>query len=160
MNPQDVKNYTTLGFRYEKEGNWAEAKKLYENAHQLDSASPMIAAELAYLYLDHGGDINLAVSLAQKARQQQPGSPQTADALGWAYYRLGSVNTAIAQLEESARKAPENPLYQYHMGMAYLAARNFDSAGKSLRQALKQDPNAPYAANIKSALEEVANRRQ
>jgi cellulose synthase operon protein C len=96
-----------------------------------------VAAELAFLYLEHDGDVNVAVSLAQAAKRSMPDSPIAADALGWAYYKLGSLDSALLHLKEAAQKVPNNPMYQYHLGMAYMTARNFDLAGRSLRLALK-----------------------
>ncbi len=101
--------------------------------------------------------MNAAVSLAQSARQKMPNSPITADALGWAYYKLGSTGPAIAQLKQSSEKVPGNPIYRYHLGMAYVAARRFDLAGQSLKTALKTDPNFPYAANARAALQTLAS---
>ena len=60
-NPNGLANYMGLEGLYEKEGNWEEAKKLCERAHQIDPASPLAANNLAYLYLEHGGDIDVAV---------------------------------------------------------------------------------------------------
>src|SRR5262249_34228013 len=96
-----------------------------------------------------------AVSLAQIARQKLPDSPVTADALGWAYYRLGSPASAVTQLKESAGKVPNNPVYQYHLGMAYMAARPTDLAAQALRSALKNDPHFPYAESARAALEKL-----
>jgi len=154
--PRSLLNYTALVTQYEKEGNWEEAKKLCEKAHEIDPAAPMVAAELAFLYIEHGGDINAAVSLAQTAKQKMPDSPITADALGWAYYKLGSASPAVTQLKEAVGKAPGNPVYQYHLGLAYIAARRFDLAGHSLQAALKDDPNFPYAASARAALEKLS----
>jgi tetratricopeptide (TPR) repeat protein len=138
----------------------ARAKKLFDKAHEIDPKSPYVSAELAFLYLEHGGDINMAVSLAQMAKQNLPDSPMTADALGWAYYKLGSADLAIAQLKESTTKAPGNPVYQYHLGMAYLSARRTDLAARSLRMALKDDPNFPDAANAESALGGISQKKR
>ena len=131
--PRSLLNYMALVTQYEKEGNWEEAKKLCIQAHDIDPTAPLVAAELAFLYLEHGGDVNTAVSLAQVAKQQLPNSPVTADALGWAYYKMGSPASAITQLKESTEKAPENPIYQYHLGMAYAASRRADLAAQALR---------------------------
>jgi Tfp pilus assembly protein PilF len=158
--PRSLLNYVALVTQYEKEGNWEEAKKLCEKAHDIDRASPMVAAELAFLYLEHGGDVNAAVSLAQVARQSLPDSPITADALGWAYYKLGSPGSAVVQLKESSEKVPNNPIYRYHLGMAYIASRQFDLAQQSLRAALRTDPQFPYAANARTALEQMARLEQ
>ena len=154
--PRRLLNYMALVTQYEKEGNWEEAKRLDEKAHDIDPASPMVADELAFLYLEHGGDVNAAVSLAQIARQKMPDSPITADALGWAYYKLGSLDSAVVQLKESSEKVPNNPIYRYHLGMAFMASRQFELAQNSLRAALRTDPQFPYAANAKAALEQIS----
>jgi tetratricopeptide (TPR) repeat protein len=156
LHPNNAANFVALGTQYEKENNWDEAKRLFERAHQIDRSSPLIASELAYLYLDHGGDVNVAVTLAQTAKRNMPNSPATADALGWAYYKLGSTELAIAQLEESVQRYPRSPMYGYHLGMAYAAARRFGPARKSLLSALKEDPNSTYASSIIAELQEIS----
>ena len=142
--------------QFEKEGNWEEAKRLCEKAHEIDSAAPLVAAELAFLYLEHGGDVNAAVSLAQIAKQKLPDSPVTADALGWAYYKLGSFASALSQLKESSGKVPNNPVYHYHLGMAYMAAHQPDLARLSLQAALRTDPHFPYAVNARVTLDQIS----
>jgi tetratricopeptide (TPR) repeat protein len=141
--------------QYEKEGNWEEAKRLCEKAHEIDGTSPLVADELAFLYLEHGGEVNTAVALAQVAKQRMPDSPITADTLGWAYYKLGSLDAALMQLKESARKVPSNPIYHYHLGVAFKAAGQFDPARQSLRAALQTDPHFPFAADARMALEQI-----
>jgi tetratricopeptide (TPR) repeat protein len=153
--PRNLLNYMTLVTQYEKEGNWRGATELCEKAHEIDSDAPMVAAELAFLYLEHGGNVNSAVALAQVAKQGMPESPVTADALGWAYYKLGSFDSALVQLKESAQRVPGNPIYHYHLGMAYMAARQFNPARLSLRAALQTDPHFPYADDARAALQKI-----
>jgi len=159
-NPTGLSNYMSLELLSEREGNWEEAKNLVEKAHQIDPASPFVANNLAYLYLEHGGDVNVAVSLARMARQKQPASPVTADTLGWAYYKLGSANAAVGELTESVKKVPRNPVYQYHLGMAYLADGRPDLARQSLDRALKSDPRFTDAANARAALDKISRQAQ
>jgi len=116
----------------------------------------VVAFVLAHLYLDHGGDVNVAVSLAQIAKQRMPNSPATADLLGWAFYKEGAAEAAITQLKESVREASRNPTFQYHLGMAYLASGRSELAGESLRRALASGPSFPEAASAKAALDEVS----
>jgi Tfp pilus assembly protein PilF len=40
--------------------------------------------------------------------------------------------------------------------MAYMASRQFDLARQSLRAALRTDPQFPYAADAKAALEQMS----
>jgi len=157
-NPHKAGNFLALGKLYEDEHNWEQAKKLCERAHSVDPDSPLVANNLAYLYLEHGGDVNLALSLAQMAKQKMPDSPNAADTLGWAYYKLGSTASAIAQLKECTQKAPNNPTFQYHLGMAFLVAGNVDSAERSLEKALRDDPNFTYAASASAALDNISKR--
>jgi predicted Zn-dependent protease len=112
--------------------------------------------ELAFLYLEHGGDVNVALSLAQAAKQKMPDSPLAMDMLGWAYYKLGAATSAVAQLEDSVRRVPDNPVYQYHLGMAYMATGQHQFAERSLRQALKHDPGLAYAASAKATLDQIS----
>jgi tetratricopeptide (TPR) repeat protein len=157
-NPHNVANYLALCSQYEREGNWEQAKKICEEAHEADSTAPMVADELAFLYLEHGGDVNVALALAQQARQRWPNSPITADALGWAYYKLGSPESAVAQLKDSVQKVPNNPVFQYHLGMAYLASGRRDFAQRSLQAALKSNPNFLYALSARTSLESIARQ--
>jgi Flp pilus assembly protein TadD len=140
---------------YEKQGNWEDAKRSAERAHSLDPGSPFIANNLAYLYLEHGGDLNVALSLAQQAKQKLADSPIVADTMGWLYYKLRFPEAAVTQLTESVQRAPANPVYRYHLGMAYIAAGRPGDAASSLRQALS-NPNFPDAANAKTALDQLA----
>ena len=112
--------------------------------------------ELAFLYLEHGGDVNVALTLAQTAKQQLPHSPVTTDALGWAYYKIGSTDSAVAELKDCVMKEPNNALFQYHLGMAYVASGHLDVARTYLQKALKDFPNFPDAATAKSTLDKIS----
>ncbi len=158
QNPNKAENHMALVGLYEKKGNWEMAKRAAERAHSLDPTSPFIANNLAYLYLEHGGDINAALSLAQQAKQKLPESPIVSDTIGWAYYKLGSPEAAVVQLSESVRTAPGNPNYHYHLGMAYIAAGRLSNATRSLQLALSANPDFPYAANARTALHKIAKQ--
>jgi tetratricopeptide (TPR) repeat protein len=74
-NPLGLLKYMVLVTEYEKEGNWEEAKKICEKGRVINPVSPLIAAELAFLYLEHGGNVNAAVSVAQMVWQKNAGLP-------------------------------------------------------------------------------------
>jgi tetratricopeptide (TPR) repeat protein len=159
-NPKGVAGYIALERLYQKEGNWDEARRLAEKAHQIDQTSAVAANDLASLYLEHGGDVNSAVSLAQIARQRAPDVPAAADTLGWAYYKLGSTKVAVTQLSEAVQKDPRTAVFLYHLGMAYFADGQRDSAGQSLKRALATDPNFPEAASAKATLDKLSRPPQ
>ncbi len=157
-NPSKASNYTALAHLYETAGKWEDAKSVLEKALAVDPSSPSVKNNLAYLYLDHGGNPHTALSLAREAKQTLPESPVVTDTLGWAFYKIGSYELAIAQLSSCVRKAPGNPEYQYHLGMSYLAAGRFEPAVRSLQAALSGDSNFAYAGSAKSALDSISKR--
>jgi len=121
----------------------------------VDPRAAPVANDLACLYLEHGGDLNAALSLAQQAKQRMPDSPEISDTLGWAYYKLGFPTSAVAPLQEAAEKKPEDPECQYHLGMALVAAGQPDAGSCALRQALRADPAFAEAAIAKQVLHKV-----
>ena len=154
-NPGKAENYMALSGIYEQQGDWEDAKRTAEHAHALDPASPYIANNLAYLYLEHGGDVYQALALAQQAKQQLANSPLVSDTIGWAYYKLGSKEAAVAQLSESVSRSPENSTFQYHLGLAYLAAGRAADAARCLKLALN-DPHFPQSASARAALQSIS----
>jgi tetratricopeptide (TPR) repeat protein len=113
---------------------------------------PLAANNLAYLMLEHGGNVNVAFSLAQTARKGLPNLPNAADTLGWAYYQQGAYNAAIETLQEALKGSPESATYHYHLGMAYQKAGNFALSKKEFEATLKINPNFSEAAEIKKVL--------
>ena len=55
--------------------------------------------------LEQGGNVDVAMGLAQTARRGMPDSPNAADTLGWAYYQKGVYQSAISQFQEALRLA-------------------------------------------------------
>ena len=100
-------------------GDWQKAQSLHEKALAIQPDYAPAANDLAYLMLEHGGDLNVALTLAQTARRGLPTLPNSADTLGWAYYHGGSFSVAAPLLEEAVKKEPSNSTYHYHLGLTY-----------------------------------------
>jgi tetratricopeptide (TPR) repeat protein len=155
QNPRDVRNYVLLGALEESRSNWREAQDLYQKALQVQSDHPLAANNLAYLMLEHGGNTDVALSLAQVARRALPELPNAADTLAWAYYRKGAYALAIGLLTEAVKKLPQNPTYHYHLGLVYQKSGDQARAKIHLSRALELDPNYSKANEIRSALAQL-----
>ncbi len=155
-NPRDVRLHLGLGSLEETLGNWQQAQTLYQQALQIKPDDPAVANNLAFLLIEHGGDKNLVVSLAQTARRGLPNVGNTADTLGWAYYYAGMYPSAVSTLETAIKDAPENATYHYHMGMAYQKANDSAHATEQLKRALELHPSPQQATEIRKALSENA----
>jgi tetratricopeptide (TPR) repeat protein len=157
--PHNDANYLALAGVYQAEGKWQDAISTLERA-RVSAGSAYVDNNLAWLYLEHGGDTTVALSLAREARRLMPDSPLTAGTLGWALYRSGSYETAITQLSFATEKLPKKAENEYHLGMAFFAAHRFQLAAVSLTRALKIDPDFAEAESAKQALDKIARTRK
>ena len=152
QNPKSVTGYFLAGSLEDSRANWQKAELLYQQALQVEPNFPPAANNLAYGMLEHKENIDLALSLAQIARQKMPDSPSTADTLAWIYYHKGVYAFAADLLQEALQKAPDNATYHYHLGMVYQKQNNAGEARKHLQRALQINPKSPVADEIRQAL--------
>ena len=116
--PSNPKGYDLLAGILEQRGDWRSAQDLYRKALSYDSNDAFAANNLAYSLLEHGGNLDEAVSYALLARKNTPGAPTPVDTLGWAYYRKGEYKLAVDVLQDAAAKMPNNIAVNYHLGLA------------------------------------------
>ena len=156
-NPRAVRFYILAGELYEARQNLAQAKTLYQQALGISPEQPLASNDLAYATLESGGNVDVALALAQTARRGMPDSSSAADTLGWAYYQKGIYQSAIDQFQEALRLAektgvPDDATIHYHLGLAYQKANQTVLARQQLERALKISPNN---ADAKKALSEL-----
>lgn len=154
-NPKDVRPYLMISMVEHNRNNWQKEQQMLQKALEIQPDSPIAANNLAYLLLEHGGNVDTALTLAQTARRQVPDSPDIADTLGYAYYKKGVYSSSIGLFEEAAKKQPENANVQYHLGFAYDKASQKAQAKQHLEKALKLSPNAPEAEGAKKVLQQI-----
>jgi tetratricopeptide (TPR) repeat protein len=154
---RDARFYFLIGSLEESRGNKTRAQEMYQKSLQADSSYALSANNLAFMMLDGKQNVDVAVSLAQVARQGLPELPNTADTLGWAYYQKGVYGLAVDLLEQAVAKAPENAGYQYHLGLAYAKRNNSAKAKMHLQKALSIDPKSGHSEEIKQMLQTVSS---
>jgi tetratricopeptide (TPR) repeat protein len=97
--------------------------------------------------------LDLALPLAQKAREMNPDSPQILDTLGWIYYKRGLFDNAVALLKDSSEKLKNGePNVLYHLGMAYHRSGRKAEARDALNKALALNKNFPGADEARKIL--------
>ena len=151
--PNNLSAHMYLGMIYEIEKNFVKAKESYEKALSISPNFPPAANNLSYIYAERGGNLDLALNLAQKAKEQVPDDPHISDTLGWIYCKKNVPSRAVAYLKEAAEKVPTHPLIRYHLGMAYHKNGNRDLAKKELNEALKIDPKFQGADEARKVLD-------
>jgi Flp pilus assembly protein TadD len=156
QDPRDVRAYVLLGSLQESRGNWQEAQQQYQKAISVQPNNPAAANNLAYLLLEHGGNIDVALSLAQTARRLMPDMPNTADTLAWVYVSKGAFGLAVDLLQEAIHASPANPTYHYHLGVAYQKSNDAPRARAQFERALQLNPPGTQIDQIRKALSQTA----
>jgi tetratricopeptide (TPR) repeat protein len=143
--PREITFYILCGELYELQKDWDHAKDMYQQALVISPDHPLASNNLAYVILQQGGNVDVAMGLAQTARRGMPDSPQAADTLGWAFYQKGIYQSAINQFQEALRLgakngAPEDADLHYHLGLAYQKDNKAALARQQLEKAIKINP--------------------
>lgn len=156
-NPREVNFYVLSGELYESKKDWDHAKSMYQQALSISPDHPLASNNLAYLILEQGGNVDVAMGLAQTARRGAPDWANAADTFGWAYYQKGIYDSAISQFQEALRLGvkhgePDNADVHYHLGLAYEKKKNLALARQQLEKAVKLDPKNDDARKALSEL--------
>ena len=143
-----------LGQISERKSDFANAKTYYEKSLDANPDNVTAKNNLAWMYAEHGGNVDMALKLAEEAKEKAPNDPGIADTLGWIYVKKGSYEAAVENLKDSTAKDPNNASYMYHLGTAYYKLGRNDQARKELEAALKM-PNFGDAADARKILAEM-----
>jgi Flp pilus assembly protein TadD len=110
------------------------------------------ANNLAWMLAETGGNLDVALQLAQTATRGLPEHPAVQDTLGWIYYKKGLAALAVSPFQKSVEKDPKNPVYHFHLGLALAGTGDSPNARLALRQALALAPNFDGAAEARQVL--------
>jgi tetratricopeptide (TPR) repeat protein len=150
--PKDAQADIVLGSLLETQGDRDKAIDSYKKALQIQPDQPIAANNLAYLMVEAGQNIDVALSLAQTARRGLPNSPSTADTLAWAYFHKESYLSARDLLEEALKTAPDDPALHYHLGLTYSKLSDKPNALLHLKKAVTLGPDTPVGKEAQTAL--------
>ena len=143
-----------LGQIYEAAGDYENARLSYERAVAADPDNILAKNNLAWVYVEHGGNLDMALRLAEEAKEKAPEDPTITDTLGWIYFKKGSYEAGLANLRSSVDKNPHDPSSLYHLGMAYYKLGRTADAKKEFEAALRL-PNFSQASDAKRMLAEM-----
>jgi tetratricopeptide (TPR) repeat protein len=143
---------TMIGMIRQSQGDRAAAQQKFERVLQLDAEAPVAANNLAWMYAESGGNLDVALQLAQTAKRKLPETPEVNDTVGYIYYKKDLPALAIPPLQASVQKDPNNPLFHYHLGLAYMKAGNGAQARESLSRALALKPDFSGASDARTVL--------
>ncbi len=134
-------------------GNSARALELYDRAFSLGSNLVFVKNDLAFLLASSGGDLDRALSLAQRAAEAPGENVSTVDTLGYVYLKLGKPDAAVWQFRQAVAES-ETPIpdYYYHLGLALIELGRTNQAREALEEALALSPDFPDAPSARKLL--------
>jgi tetratricopeptide (TPR) repeat protein len=153
--PNDTTCLLQLSLVLEGTGKTDQAKPIYEQILKIQPDHPVALNNLAYAKAEEGLDLDQALTMAQRARQKAPGSPDIADTLGWIYIKKNLSEDAVRVFRDLVAKDPNNPKFHYHFGMALMQKGDKQQARSEFEKALKDSPSLDDAAKIRDLLQKM-----
>ena len=125
----------------------------FERALEIDPSAAVAANNLAWIYAENGGNLDVALDLALTAQRKLPDVCRSR-AIRWVSStpRKRMDWLAISTLKAIAEKDPGNAVYRYHLGLAYASAGDSTRAKQSLTQALALEADFQGAREAKDLL--------
>ena len=113
---------------------------------------PVALNNLAFMLADTGTDLDKALTMAQRAKQQYPSDGNIADTLGWIYIKKNLSDSAIAVFRDLIKTEPDRATFRYHFAVALYQKGDKDSAKKELEAALRSKPSKDEEAKIRDLM--------
>jgi len=153
--PSDTSCLSQLGMIYEGTGKSDQAKPIWEQILKIQPDHGLALNNLAFAKAQEGVDLDQALSMSQKARQQMPNSPAVSDTLGWIYVKKNLSDDALRIFKDLTTQVPNSPTFHYHYGVALLQKGDKPQAKKEFEKALADRPSTNEEAKIKELLQKI-----
>jgi tetratricopeptide (TPR) repeat protein len=153
--PSDTSCLTQLGMIYEGTGKTDQSKPIWEQILKIQPDHALALNNLAFSKAQDGVDLDQALTMSQKARQQMPNNPSVSDTLGWIYVKKNLSDDAVRIFKDLTTQVPDSPTFHYHYGVALLQKGDKPSAKKELMIALADKPSTGEEAKIKELLQKI-----
>jgi tetratricopeptide (TPR) repeat protein len=158
-NPKSIPAHMMIGTLHDQRGETAKANEAYQKVLDIDKNFAPAANNLAWNYAEHGGNIDIALTLAQKARELRANDPSIADTLGWIHFKKKSYGTAIALFKESSEKFNDkNPTVLYHLAQAQDKNGEEELARQSVKKALALNKDFAQQQDAKKLLASLGGK--
>jgi Flp pilus assembly protein TadD len=155
LRPEDPRAYIPLALMLDGAGRKKEARDMYEQVLKLQPDNGIVMNNYAYAIAETGGDMDMALTYAQQAKQKFPQDLNVADTLGWIYIKKNLYDNAIQLYRPLVAQAPGNATFRYHLGMALSQKGDKIAARKELEAALRNRPSKEEEGKIRELMAKI-----
>lgn len=157
--PADAGASLQLAMTLEAQGKAAEARPFYEQVLKVQPDNVVALNNLAFMMAEEGRDLDQALTMAQKARQNYGKtdslSDEISDTLGWIYIKKSLGDNAIRIYQDLTKRRPDRAEFFYRLGMAQYQKGDRIAARTSTQTALgllAKKANKPLEDKVRSLL--------
>ena len=155
ISPDDPVVLHTLAVSLDGADRKQEARRAYEHVLRVDPNNPVALNNLAFVMAETGGDLNQALTLAQRAKQKMPQLPEISDTLGWIYLKKNMSDSAVDIFRNLVSQQPQRSTFRYHLGMALSQKGDKARALKELEAALQSKPPKDEEGKIRDLIAKI-----
>ena len=156
LSQSNVSYIAALAAYYDNMGKKQEALVGYRDAMKIDPNNPLVLNNLAYLMTEIGGNLDEALTLANKAKQQLPNMFEVSDTIGCIYIKKNLSDNAIEIFRDLTSKVKDNSTFHYHYGMALAQKGDKVRALVELKAALQFKPGKNEESLIKELVQKLS----
>jgi tetratricopeptide (TPR) repeat protein len=135
-------------------GKRKDAMAAYNKVLGIDPDNPLAMNNVAFLNAQDGQNLEQAKTLAEKAKQRFPNSPDISDTLGFVYYKKDLNAEALQIFKDLVASHGDNPTFHLHLAMALEKSGDKHGAREEAQKALQLSP-PNQQAEIKSFLNQI-----
>jgi tetratricopeptide (TPR) repeat protein len=142
-----------LALTLQNAGRKKDSREIYDQVIKMDPQNGVALNNLAFMMAEGGGDLDQALTYAQRAKQVMPNLSEVSDTLGWIYLKKNMSDNALDVFQALVNQKPDNSTYRYHLGMAFAQKGDKPKALAALQQALRSRPSKDEENKIKGLID-------
>jgi tetratricopeptide (TPR) repeat protein len=153
--PRNIVPLLKLGSVYEHTGERNKLIPIFEAVLKIQPDNALALNNVAYYLAETGGDLDQALTYAQRAKQQLPTNVDVADTLGWIYIKKNLSDDAIRIFRDLLQKDPDRVAWRYHLAMALFQKGDKLEARKEVDLALRKAPNKDEEKQLRDLMQRI-----
>jgi tetratricopeptide (TPR) repeat protein len=130
--------YFLRGALDERQKRYDSAEEQFRKILAIDSSNSMTLNYLGYMLADRGVKLDDALTMVQKAVQQDPQNGAYLDSLGWVYFKMGQYALAEANLRKASERMGQDPAVHDHLGELFEKTGRLRLAAAQWEQSLSE----------------------
>jgi tetratricopeptide (TPR) repeat protein len=150
--PTDPNPVLYMAMALQKQNKIVEAQPLYEQIIKMSPDNAIALNNRAYYLMENDGDLEQALTFAQRAKQRMPNNPDVADTLGLVYYKKKLSDDAIKIFQGLVNQKPGHVTWRLHLAMAYEQKGDKLQARRECEAALRNKPTSDEERKIRDLM--------